>query len=86
MTGKLTLTEPEAAAHLGLSARTLADLRRAGKIRFVALSARKIAYRPDDLLAYRDAQVRLAAPANPVAKPTRPRRAGGVIVPFTQRK
>lgn len=83
---KLTLTEAEAAQQLGLSPRTLADLRRSGKIRFVALSARKIAYRPEDVLAYRDDQARLAVPV----VPARPRIAKlvrtGNVVPFSQRR
>lgn len=84
---RLTLTEGEAAAQLGLSPRTLADLRRAGKIRYVLLSARKVAYIPQDLVDYRDAQARFAEqPPTPASPPRRRSTASGVIVPFTQRR
>lgn len=77
-------TEAEAAARLRMSERTLRELRRVGKIRYVALTTRKIFYRPEDCAEYLEACVKLNdnAPTRPMPK-RQPRRAGA-IVPFSQ--
>jgi hypothetical protein len=64
----------------------LRDLKRMGAIRYVAISARRIAYRADDLDEYVDSRVRQEEPVDQPAPP-RPRRRAkpGTIVPFTQR-
>jgi hypothetical protein len=84
------LTEPEAAALLRVSVRTLRDIRRRREIHYVALSARKIAYRPEDIEEYIAARRRLAPePARNVPPPRRGRAktppANGNVVPFSQR-
>lgn len=80
------LTEAEAAEALGLSARTLRKLRAGGSIRYVALTARRVAYRPQDLEAYVAGRVQMAAPATtqPPRAQRKPRHNARVI-PFTAR-
>ena len=94
------LTEAEAADYLRIGTRTLRELRRQRKIRYVALTDRKIAYRLEDCEEYIASRLRLdsvpvrADPAGPGAcgKGQRGRaRAGapvrhGNVVPFSQRK
>lgn len=53
------LTEEEAAKFLRMSPRTLRELRRTRAIHYVALSARKIAYRIEDCEEYIASRVRL---------------------------
>ncbi|WP_395326885.1 helix-turn-helix domain-containing protein [Novosphingobium sp. BL-8H] len=83
------LTEKEAADMLRIAPRTLRELRAKGAIQYVALTARKIAYRPEDCAAYVATRLRTERPAtDPNAKgrrrivkgPT----AGGQIIPFSQ--
>lgn len=62
------LSEPEAAARLHISARLLRELRRQGHIRYVALSARRIAYRPEDCDEFVESRVRKVEPC-PAPKP-----------------
>lgn len=87
------LTEEEAAQFLRIGTRTLRELRRDRQIRYVAISARKIAYRLEDCEEYIAARVRLdSAPkkdgkgkgARGRAKPAAAR--DDVVVPFSQRK
>ena len=78
------LTEAEAARRLRLGARTLRDLRRRGLIRYVALTARKIMYRPEDCTAYIESRVQLNEPAPKAGRPNRTRRRSAVIIPFSQ--
>jgi excisionase family DNA binding protein len=88
VTTPLLLTEEEAAEALKLCPRTLRKLRQAGEIRYVALTGRKIAYRPEDCVAYVESRVRQAEPT-PVPR-MRGRavgnRRGGNIVPFSARQ
>ena len=79
------LAPPEAAKRLHISERTLRDLKRRGKIRYVAVSALRIAYREDDLAEYIDSRVQLdevgeTAPAPKQRASKRPT----AIVPFSQ--
>ena len=95
MTSRL-LTEEEAATFLRMSPRTLRDLRRARAIRYVALSARKIAYRVEDCEEYIASRVRLdsgsrAGDHSGKVEGTRGRKRQaaprqGNIIPFSQRK
>lgn len=81
------LTEPDAAQALGVSPRTLRKLRAEGKIRYVAVTARRIRYRQQDLDAFTEARSTVAQPTG-VPKPPAPKRTGaraGTVVPFTQR-
>lgn len=96
MTDSPLLTEEEAAKFLLMSPRTLRDLRRARAIRYVALSARKIAYRLEDCEEYIASRVRLDSGASDDdrggrGKDRRGRRRSVAprhdnIVPFSQRK
>lgn len=81
------LTEEQAAERLLMSPRTLRDIRRRGEIRYVALTTRKIAYRPEDCDEYVAAHVRVESPASPSKPPPKPAKGRGAqIVPFSQRK
>jgi excisionase family DNA binding protein len=79
------LAPQEAAKRLHISERTLRDLKRRGQIRYVAVSARRIAYREDDLAEYIDSRVQLAdiAETSPVPK-RRISKRPDAIVPFSQ--
>ncbi len=94
------LTEVEAAQLLRMGTRTLRELRRQRKIHYVALTARKIAYRLEDCEEYIASRLRLdsgPACADPVgqgtsgngkrgrARPGASMRHGNVV-PFSQRK
>lgn len=84
------LTPQEAAERLRLSERTLRDLKRAGAIRYVALSPRRIAYRDDDLAEY--IATRVQCEERPEAKARTKRRVSvrsgptHNVVPFSQRR
>lgn len=96
MTASRPLTETEAAEFLGIGARTLRELRREGRIRYVALTARKIAYRLEDCEEYIASCVRLDSGARASDRSGkvegargRKRQAAprqGNIIPFSQRK
>ncbi|MBL8796188.1 MAG: helix-turn-helix domain-containing protein [Planctomycetia bacterium] len=49
---QMALTEPEAAALLGLKPHQLRDARRAGRVRACQITGRRIRYRRVDLLRY----------------------------------
>ena len=82
------LTEPEAAEWLRMGERTLRKLRRSGAIRYVALTARKIAYRAEDCEEYVQAQIKRAEPCEPSKPPPKGKlntgRRGNVVVPFSR--
>ena len=48
----ILLTPPQAAARIGISERTLRDLRKAGEIAYVALDGRKIRHTESDIADY----------------------------------
>lgn len=82
------LTEKEAAAMLHMSERLLREKRRHGEIRYVALSARKIAYRQEDCAEYIEARARIDVPVTTSHTMSSGRTKGRrpVVVPFSQRK
>lgn len=84
----LLLTEEEAAEQLKLCARTLRRERQAGRIRYVALAGRRIAYRPEDCLAYIESRLRLATPSERIPRPkARPGRGEDAnVLSFTARR
>jgi hypothetical protein len=86
MTATPILTEAEAARYLRIGERTLRDIRRRGQIRYIALTARKIAYRPEDCEEYLAARVRVEQPCDTRQKPKRARSqaGGGKIIPFSK--
>jgi hypothetical protein len=85
----LLLTEEQAAERLLMRPRTLRKLRQEGAIRYVALTGRRVAYRPEDCEAFVEAQSRIETPQ---VCPTRRsvqvvgKRRHGNIVPFSIRQ
>ena len=77
------LTPDEAAERLRVSERTLRDLKRRGLIRYVAITERRIAYRPEDCDEYIEARVRVDEPCETRPRPKRTGRTGKII-PFSQ--
>ena len=56
------LTSAEAADRLGISDRTLRKLRQEGEIRYIAITDRKILYRPEDCDEYIENRIRRDTP------------------------
>ena len=85
------LSPAEAANRLHMSERTLRDLKRRGLIRYVALTERKIFYRPEDCDEFVAARIRVDEPCDINPKQGRgkpkalPAHGGGKIIPFSQR-
>lgn len=83
------LNPREAAEKLHISERTLRDLKKRGAIRYVALTERRIMYRPDDLADYINGRVR--CDEQELGRDSKKRRASvsGVtqrkIIPFSER-
>lgn len=89
MTDPLLLTEEQAAARLLMNPRTLRKLRQAGAIRYVALTGRKIGYRPEDCQAFIESRVRTETPVDMprLRGKARPRRQdGGNVLSFMDRR
>jgi hypothetical protein len=84
----LLLTEEEAASLLLMHPRTLRKLRQAGAIRYVAVTGRKIAYRPEDCEAFVQERSRLETPQEATLRGrARPRRReGGNVLSFMARR
>lgn len=80
------LTADEAARRIGVCAKTLGRLRRAGHIQFVAKTDHRFAYHPDDCDAYLASRRGFAnAPAPKQVKTTRTARV--IALPrFTERR
>lgn len=62
------LTHDQAAARLKVCAKTLRRIRQDGLIPYVAVSARKIFYRPEDCDAYVVSCVKVAVPIGPTRR------------------
>lgn len=62
------LTHEEAAARIRVCTKTLRQIRQQGLIRYVAVSARKIFYRPEDCDAYLESQARFDVPSGPTKR------------------
>lgn len=81
------LTHDQAAARLRVCAKTLRQLRQQGLIRYVAVSARKIFYRPEDCDAYLASCERVDVPQAPTRRRSSSRlRSGANVVSFTARR
>ncbi len=82
------LTEAEAAERLHISARTLRDIRRQGGIHYVAISRRKILYRPEDCDEYIAKCIRRDDAPFTQGKAARRSGAGGsaTVIAFSKRK
>jgi hypothetical protein len=85
------LTEAQAAERLLISLSNLREIRRRGGIRYVAISTRRIAYRPEDCDDYVISHLRVEeAPPETKSKGRRRSISGARpeanVVPFSQRK
>lgn len=84
------LTPAEAAARLRICTKTLGKLRRDGLIRYVAVTARKVGYLPQDCDDYLESRARYAEPiqSRPRVGKRRLVRTGNVvpITPFIPRR
>jgi hypothetical protein len=82
------LTPDQAAARLRVCTKTLRQLRQQGLIRHVAVSKRKIFYRPEDCDAYLESCVTVAVPQEPtrLRGPGRRLRVEQNVVSFTARR
>jgi hypothetical protein len=83
------LSPEEAAKRVRVCERTLRDLRKRGLIRYVAVTDRKIFYRPEDCDEYLASRLRLDTPCETRPRGKRAGRAGvktGNIIPFSQRR
>lgn len=88
MSEPLLLTEEQAAERLLMHPRTLRKLRQAGAIRYVALTGRRVAYRPEDCLAYVESRARQEQTSpdhRPKSRAAGNRRVGNII-PFSARQ
>ena len=72
MSDPVLLTPLEAAKRLHISDKTLRRLRQQGHIRYVAITERKIRYRPEDCDAYVAARVREEPECPSTSRKTRP--------------
>jgi excisionase family DNA binding protein len=82
------LTHDQAAARIGVCAKTLRQLRKKGLIRYVAVTGRLIKYRPEDIEAFIESRGRVDVPTTRPRHAVRPvgiRRSGN-IVPFSVRQ
>lgn len=73
------LTPKEAAERLLISERTLRDLKRTGAISYVAIGARRIAYREEDIVKFIESRVRQESPPPVRSISGRLRRSSGSI-------
>lgn len=82
------LTEAQAAERLHVCTRTLRRIRQSGAIRFVAVTARTILYRPEDIEAFVEQRARLNHIPEPrkSARTNQKRKDGPVVVSFTARR
>jgi hypothetical protein len=82
------LTHDEAAARIRVCAKTLRRIRQKGLIRYVAVTERKIFYRPEDCDAYLASCERVAVPIEPTKRrgPSRRLRNEQNVVSFTARR
>lgn len=84
---RLLLTHDEAAARMRVCGKTLRVIRQQGLIPYVAVTARKIFYRPEDCDAYLDSCVTTAVPIEPTRrKSTKGRKRDSNVVSFTARR
>lgn len=89
MTHELLLTPEEAAERLRISTKTLRQFRQQGLIRYVAISERKILYRPEDCQAFAESRLKTDEPVTPprLQPRRRPgRRNDANVVSFTARR
>ena len=90
MTDALLWTSAEAAERLRICEKSLRKARQQGLIRYVAMGARGIMYRPEDCAEYVASRTRRDEPCEPVRSPP-PKGRGRApgpnnIIPFSQRQ
>ena len=73
------LTADEAARRLFVCSKIVGQLRRAGKLRYVAVTDRKFLYRPEDCDAYLASRERMVEPATPKRAEPKRRQSGNVV-------
>lgn len=86
MTAPALLTEAEAAAMLRVCPRTLRRLRQSGAIRYVALTGRTVAYRPEDLQALIEQHTQTCDERTPTRRRSAARQRQGEVIGFTARR
>ena len=80
------LTHDEAAARLRICPKTLRTIRQRGLIRYVAVTPRKILYRPEDCDAYLESCLKTEV-YRPTERRKQPKLRGGAnVVSFTARR
>jgi excisionase family DNA binding protein len=81
------LTHDEAAARIGVCAKTLRQLRKQGLVRYVAVTGRLIKYRPEDCDAFLESRLTVDVPAEPAHRRRGKRlRNAPNVVSFTARR
>jgi Helix-turn-helix domain len=81
------LTEHQAAAQLHVCTRTVRRLRKAGALRFVAVTERTILYRPEDIAAFIEQRTQVCHdPAPSPRRRTKRAQRPGNVVSFTERR
>lgn len=80
------LTHGEAAAYLRICPKTLRSIRQRGLIRYVAVTSRKIFYRPEDCDAYLAACVRTEVHQPTERRGGKPLKGAGNVVSFSARR
>jgi hypothetical protein len=81
------LTHDQAAARIGVCAKTLRQFRKQGLIRYVAVTGRLIKYRPEDCDAFIESRVTVDIPSEPTHRRRSNRlRNATNVVSFTARR
>jgi excisionase family DNA binding protein len=80
------LTHDQAAVRIGVCAKTLRQLRKQGLIRYVAVTGRKILYRPEDCDAFLESRVTVDVPSKPTHRRGRRLRSEQNVISFTARR
>jgi len=86
VTAPALLTEAEAAEALRICTRTLRRLRKRGAIRYVAVTERSVAYRPEDLQAFIEQRARICEEAVPTRRNRPARQRQGEVIGFMARR
>jgi hypothetical protein len=81
------LTHDQAAERIGVCAKTLRQFRKQGLIRYIALTGRKIAYRPEDCDAFIESRATFDVPCQPTQRRRgRQLRSSANVVSFMARR
>jgi predicted site-specific integrase-resolvase len=80
------LTHEQAAERIGVCAKTLRQFRKQGLIRYVAVTHRKIFYRPEDCDAFLESRITLDVPKLPTERRRRQLRQSQNVISFSARR